>query len=266
MTRGKFLIRRTSMPGVEAVEAETAHVFSRHTHDQFGIGVIRRGAQKSLSGRGIVEAGPGDVITVNPGEVHDGMPIGDAGRAWTMLYFDPAVILEALGDAGAGGNLQELHSPVSGDREAAACLVRLHALLTAQTGGSALESDGLLLRLVHRLVSTRAPSVRGLAQSLRRARELLNDAPAENWRLADLAAASGLSRFQVLRGFSKETGMTPHAYLMQRRADMARRLIRQGLALSEVAFAAGFADQSHMNRIFVSKYGITPGAYAAATV
>src|SRR6478735_3248817 len=92
MARGTFLIRRTTMPGVEAIEAETDHVFPRHTHEQFGIGVVRRGAHRSLSGRGMVEAGPGNVITVNPGEVHDGMPIGDQGRQWSMLYLDPDVV------------------------------------------------------------------------------------------------------------------------------------------------------------------------------
>lgn len=81
MTRNQFIMRRAAMAGVEAVEAATRHAFPRHTHQQFGIGVIHQGAQKSASGRGMVEAGPGDVITVNPNEVHDGSPIGEAGCA-----------------------------------------------------------------------------------------------------------------------------------------------------------------------------------------
>jgi AraC-like DNA-binding protein len=36
------------------------------------------------------------------------------------------------------------------------------------------------------------------------------------------------------------------------------------LALADVAAASGFADQSHMTRVFVSRYGLTPGAYVAA--
>jgi len=48
-----------AMAGVDAVEAESRHAFPRHTHDQFGIGVIHRGAHRSHSGRGQVEAGAG---------------------------------------------------------------------------------------------------------------------------------------------------------------------------------------------------------------
>ncbi len=67
MTQGKFKIVSARMRGVDAVSADTSHTFGRHTHDQFGIGVILRGAQKSMSARGIVEAEAGDVITVKPG-------------------------------------------------------------------------------------------------------------------------------------------------------------------------------------------------------
>ena len=102
MRTGQFRMRKCAIEGVEAVEADTAHSFGRHTHDQFGIGVIIRGAQKSASGRGPVEAGPGDMITVNPGEVHDGHPIGAEGRSWRMLYFDPNVIAQAVLDIGEG--------------------------------------------------------------------------------------------------------------------------------------------------------------------
>jgi AraC-like DNA-binding protein len=93
---------------------------------------------------------------------------------------------------------------------------------------------------------------------------LIDDDPAAAITLAVLARASGLSRFQVLRGFVRATGLTPHAYLVQRRIDLARRLIARRSTLAEASAAAGFADQSHMTRIFVRKYGITPGAYAEA--
>ncbi|WP_275431268.1 helix-turn-helix domain-containing protein [Klebsiella pneumoniae] len=45
---------------------------------------------------------------------------------------------------------------------------------------------------------------------------------------------------------------------------VARRLIAAGTPLAEAAFAGGFADQSHMTRVFVRRYGVSPGAYAQA--
>lgn len=48
--------------------------------------------------RSAVEAGLGDVISVNPGEVHDGAPIGDAPRTWRMLYLEPTVVAQNTED------------------------------------------------------------------------------------------------------------------------------------------------------------------------
>jgi AraC-like DNA-binding protein len=67
-----------------------------------------------------------------------------------------------------------------------------------------------------------------------------------------------------MRGFARLTGLTPHAYIVQRRLDLARLAIRSGTGLADAASAAGFADQSHFHRAFTRRYGLTPGVYAAA--
>jgi AraC-like DNA-binding protein len=82
--------------------------------------------------------------------------------------------------------------------------------------------------------------------------------------LSELAALAGVSRFQLLRRFAAVHGCTPHAWLMQQRAERARALIRGGAALAESAAACGFADQSHMTRIFARQFGFTPGAWQRA--
>ncbi|RCW85602.1 AraC family transcriptional regulator [Phyllobacterium bourgognense] len=266
MQKGQFRIFPCEVPGIEVVEAATNHAFPRHSHEQYGIGVIHQGAQKSLSGRGQVEAGPGDIITVNPGEVHDGMPIGDAGRSWRMLYFDPAIISEAIDDMNEGAaNTREFIRPVMSDASVATVFQRLFAIMTTANSPE-LEREELLLQLLPTIVRERSEqdgSSRAFAV-IDRARNLIDDEPTFPVTLADLARTSGLSRFQVLRGFVKATGFTPHAYLMQRRIDLARRLIASGSPLADAAATSGFADQSHMTRLFVRTYGLSPGAYAAA--
>ena len=82
--------------------------------------------------------------------------------------------------------------------------------------------------------------------------------------LQDLADDCRVGRFRLLRDFARLTGLTPHAYQLQRRIDIARRMIAAGTPLAEAATAAGFADQSHMTRNFTRRYGYTPGAYLSA--
>jgi AraC-like DNA-binding protein len=265
MKRGHFKIFRCGTPGIEAMELDTCHVFPRHTHEQFGIGAIDRGAQKSLSGRGMVEAGPGDVITVNPGEVHDGAPIGNAGRAWRILYFDPSLLGGALNDLTEGKTgIGEFIHPVLRDARARNRLRRLFAVVASgNVESTALQRQELLLMLLPALVQARTDKA-SIPKAVFDAKSLIDDDPVASITLTDLALASGLSRFQVLRAFVRVTGLTPHAYHVQRRIDVARRLIARGTRLAEAALASGFADQSHMTRIFVRTYGVSPRAYANA--
>jgi len=251
------------MAEVEAVEADSSHTFSKHTHQQFGIGVIYRGAQKSLSGRGTVEAQAGDVITVNPGEVHDGEPVNEAGRFWKMLYFEPSVISEVVLDLNGGGALDyEFASPVISDPGISHRFQELFSAMTAETYVPILGQETLLMLLadvLHRQMQLHHE--RFVPREILKARQLIDDDPTAMITLSEMARESGLSRFQVVRGFSRATGLTPHAYLVQRRVDIARKLIAAGTPLAETAVTCGFADQSHMTRIFIRKYGISPSSY-----
>jgi len=262
--KNAFTIARCSMGGVEAVSADTAHAYGRHTHDQFGIGVILRGAQQSFSGRGIVEAQAGDPITVNPGEVHDGSPLGARGRSWRMLYFDPPALRAPLGAVTEGrADGIELAHPALRDPASATRFLSLFRTLTERGGGnSEIEGSENLLLLLSRLVNRPRPDRPVAPGAIGQARARIDDDPAAPLSLVELAAIGGISRFQLVRGFAKLTGFTPHAYLVQRRLQSARRLILQGTPLAEAAQAAGFSDQSHMTRLFVRSYGMTPGIYA----
>ena len=259
---GGFRMHRSAVSGVETVEAATGRSFSRHTHEQFGIGLIHRGAQKSLSGRGMVEAEAGDVITVNPNEVHDGMPVGDA-RAWRILYFDPDMFLSLAAEAAEGSSMRfEIPHPVLRD---GAIARRFQALFAAVTGkADAMRSEELLLGLTADILreGSEVEADQSLPSSVARARDLIDDDPSGDISLARMARESGLSRFQLVRAFSRATGLTPHAYLVQARVHLARRLIGGRMPLAEVAAASGFADQSHMTRAFTARYGLAPGVYA----
>jgi AraC-like DNA-binding protein len=263
MERTDFRMLKCATPGIEAVFANSAHSFSRHTHDQFGFGAIRAGGQRWHSDKKLVEAIAGDAIAVNPGEVHDGAPLGDRGRCWAMLYIDPQAMYRAASDIfGESAGEFEVAKPVLEDARAALIFWELLAA-EADAGEEDVRREELLLGLTA-LIGPYQPPARPVVSTVAAARARIDDDPAASLTLADLSDTCGISRFQAIRAFRKETGLTPHAYLIQRRIDLVRSMISQGDSLAAAAAAAGFADQSHMTRAFRMKYGLTPGAYARA--
>lgn len=116
MKRDSFHIQPTCLGAVVAVDARSTRSFARHTHDEFGVGVMTDGAQRSGSGRGSVEAVRGNIITVNPAELHDGALIGTA-RSWSMLYLPQNVVGTIVADLEEGRcSTRELHAPVVDDQ------------------------------------------------------------------------------------------------------------------------------------------------------
>src|SRR5204862_6672334 len=102
------------------------------------------------------------------------------------------------------------------------------------------------------------------SSDVRQFRERLADDSARVPNLAELARLTGLSRYQVLRRFERAYGLPPHAWLLRRRAERARVLIRDGCTLSAAAAANGFSDRRHMARVFTRHFGCTPGAWRRA--
>ncbi len=267
-------IRRSAIAGVTLVTADTARAFGRHTHDEFGIGLIDRGAQVSASGRGPVEAAAGDVITVNPNEVHDGLALAGQPRRWRMLYLSPEIVGEAARTITQGASREaELAFPALRSAACASAFEALHAVAaSADRASSGRHWQDLLqdhwnerlLLLLGELLDAAPARAAPLPGAIARIRVRINADPADDAPLEELARAAGLSRFQLVRAFSTHLGLPPHAYRVQKRIHLARRLIGEGRALAEAAITAGFADQAHMTRALTRAYGLTPGALARA--
>ncbi len=68
--------------------------------------------------------------------------------------------------------------------------------------------------------------------------------------ITDIAASNGLSREAFSRKFTRDVGMSPHAYRIVDRLNAARRQLRAGAGIAETAVDFGFADQSHFGRHF----------------
>lgn len=96
----------------------------------------------------------------------------------------------------------------------------------------------------------------------RRVVEYIEDRLHESLTLPALASVANLGVCTFVRRFRQSFGRTPHAYVLEQRVVRARRLLEEGsMSLKELASVCGFADQSHMTRVFRSQLQTTPAAH-----
>ena len=96
------------------------------------------------------------------------------------------------------------------------------------------------------------------------ARSVRSDGGRDQVLRTPMAPVLVLPRHHLIRAFRRETGLTPHAYLVDVRVRRARDRLRRGEAPSAVAAATGFSDQAHLTRAFKARFGVTPGVFRAA--
>lgn len=84
-------------------------------------------------------------------------------------------------------------------------------------------------------------------------------------KLADLAFVVRVSVFHFARLYKASTGLSPHQYVIGRRVERAKLLLRDTeRTLAQIAAYVGFADQAHFTRHFKQRVGVTPGQYRTA--
>jgi AraC-like DNA-binding protein len=251
-----------SRPGLERIEAFFSdHAYDKHRHDTYAVGYTIGGVQ-SFDYRGVrMDSTAGKLIVLHPDETHDGRAGAAGGFRYRMLYVEPRLIRDALGGR---RSLPFVPDAVSTDSRLMRAL--RFALADLDSPLDDLAADHAVLSLAEALLALdRSAAARtfspACAVAVERARQLLDAHLGRIVASAELEAVSGLDRYTLARHFRALLGTSPYRYLVMRRLDRARALMCAGHAISDAAYASGFADQSHMTRQFRQAFGLPPGRW-----
>jgi AraC family transcriptional regulator len=139
-----------------------------------------------------------------------------------------------------------------------------------QTGCMSGRLYGELLgtALAARLVQNYAVSkpefkANGLSQSqLKRVIDYMKANLTQDLSILDLATLTGMSESHFSRSFKRSVRIAPYQYLIQQRVERAKQLLeKKSIAVSAIALDCGFANQTHLTKVFRQMTGMTPKAY-----
>ena len=256
-------VRLWRLPGLGGLELMRArydgHAFARHGHETFAIGALYSGAEEIWFRDGVERVRSGGLVFIDPEVVHTGTALM-GGWGYRVMYPAPAIMAELAATRGT----PRFHTRISYDPRAARLLLRAHEAAETE---DVLTGETMVRLALDRLLRTfgTATAGRPLRRSGRayvaQAREILQERLIDPPGLDELARQLGVGPFTLVRSFREAYGLPPHAFLTQTRVRAARRLLRQGRPVAEVAPAVGFFDQAHLSRHFRRIVGMPPGAY-----
>jgi AraC-like DNA-binding protein len=185
--------------------------------------------------------------------VSEGPTRDESPPAWGAVSFGPYLLRGGLWIQSVIGLLDVATQQLESSKEAAQSAIEQATSLLLQ-GQSRLHSRG----------RSRAPGGL-LAWQVRKVREFVDAHIAGRILVSDLGAVVQLSDAHFSRLFTRAFGLTPHAFVLRRRLELAAKLMLESTAsLTDIALCCGFADQAHLCKHFRRSMGVPPAAWRRA--
>lgn len=259
--------RDDALPFIEARSITDGRevCYTRHAHEHFSIGAITAGRSTYIHEQSHFQVGTGTVVLMNPGDVHACNPIDNQPWSYLMLYVDTPWLTDLQHQLGFSHDLAFRRFSITHNRDTLLFdgLKALYEVLVDQQQ-EVLHKHSATVEFfteVQLRLNPVDPPLREPNFKLERAADYIRDNCTQMLKLEDICLAAQLSPSYLIRAFKQQYGMTPHAFLVNRRIQFAQDRLRRGELIADVALEAGFADQAHFQRAFKQHLAATPGQY-----
>ena len=265
--------RDARMPHVELRKVADGRevCYALHTHRHWSIGAITGGESSFLYRTDQYHVSAGTLVLMNPEWPHACNPIDNQPWAYLMLYVDTAWLTRLRFEAGLlpSEDWQDLDTAVITDpRQYQDYCTMADCLL--DPGRDLLEKQSrvaeYLLDLMQSLAEAPARGIPRPSGTLAAVAQYLDSHCTDEVSLDDLCGLSGYSPGHLVRAFRQSYGLTPHAYLINRRIQHGQSELKRGVSIADAALNAGFADQAHFQRTFKRVVAATPNQYRQPSI
>lgn len=270
-----MIIRNALLPFLEVkTGARKTYSIRPHSHERLSIGFVENGSSRIRCRHLAFDLDCTDLILIPPGVIHLCEPQCPEQFVFRMLFLDPDWLRKAfdiapmrLAPATAHSNVAALSRKTDffqmiecdSSQYDPACpdpmVVPLEDQMAAEE--RAIDFLGHLFFEIFDIRQAVMDPSTGHGK-IDPARIMIDENFTDEIRLADLADACHLNRFTLVKQFRKILGLTPHAYLINRRVNLAKQMLRQGSSVADTAACCGFFDQSHFVKTFRNYTGLTP--------
>jgi len=257
-------LKDPALPFVECRYSKSSQsVFKPHMHTAVSIGAVAQGQVQYTVGDDIATLIPGSLALINPETLHSCNTLHAAKRNYYMLYLDVdwcLTVQKSLWEV-------DRYIPFATILIDDAALYHRYCSTMEQLFAPDIhrqEKEQILVELVSEVFLAGCSPQNETEQvsgDINLLKHMLQEDLHKDLTLNSLAAALHANPYTLLRRFKTETGITPHAYRMNCRINLARKYLSEGKDIADTAIECGFFDQSHLHRHFKAMTTVTPQEY-----
>lgn len=251
----KFVYKKSV--GVTALSASMKEfTYKKHSHKEYAVGVTLRGIQHYNLDGSLHLSHQNGVMLFNPEQAHDGRAHDKSGLDYVMLYMEPELLL----DIGEKKDIALFSNPIVYDSRLKQHILNLSTAIFTEKE-EALCSE-LLLSLTDNLFQRNA--IEGKKKDsplIKKAKEMIHAHIGSVLKLDDICTELQISKYQFIRLFKANTGISPYQYYLNSKLEHAKLLIERTRDIYSAVVECGFVDLPHLNKHFKSVYGITAYEY-----
>ncbi len=254
--------RHGNLPFLEVkTGTDKAYALRKHSHDTLSVGFIEKGSSRILCHALEFDLSLDQTILIPPNAVHLCEPMDPDKFRFRMLFVNPQWINETYGLDPTFFQAQTASLP---QKEVGR---KNDFFKEFETGQGRLPDETNSIFFIARLLfnifcldpAPKAPLIH--RKTMERIKTYMDNHFTQDIQLIDLENLVEISKFSILRQFKKTFKLTPHAYLINKRINLAKSLLTKGHTVADTAVECGFFDQSHFVKTFKNFVGINPTAY-----
>lgn len=241
----------------------TQQPFPNHFHEYYVIGFVESGERCLSCKNNEYAIQKGNVLLFNPGDNHACVQNDGGTLDYRGFNISKEVMLDLTEEVTGKRELPGFSENVIFDEEVICYLHPLHEMVMKGLCDFGKEENLLLLisMLIQRYGQPFENCIPECREEIEKACRFMEQHFAERIYLDQICRYAGLSKFTLLRAFTKSKGVTPYSYLENIRIGEAKKLLEQGFPPIEAALRTGFSDQSHFTNYFNRFIGLSPGVY-----
>ncbi len=238
--------------------------FPNHFHEYYVIGFIKSGKRHLSCRNKEYNIKNNDLILFNPHDNHTCEQIDGKALDYRCLNIKPNLMKKIVFEIKGEESLPYFVENVIFNSDIVPLLHELYFMIVNDEKD--FKKEELFLSIIEQLIDEYSKTlysspVKEMNMEIKSVCDFLENNYMKNITLDNLTNLTGTSKYNLIRSFTKQKGISPYSYLESIRINRAKKFLENGVSPIDAALRTGFTDQSHFTKFFKKFIGLTPKQY-----